>query len=549
MKLYTTFILLQALIFSSCATMRYDKTMELMCEPPPIPKCEPKLWAGTPFDTTEKVNQTFLRIRKIRGADSDSNEWKILVNNMGVGSMTVGNSHVDAERSIELTTTLLSVEKNTSFPRTTKATNKYQSAGLSATLSSSPIHSQSHPAGTSTIYMSSFVKLGFSDTAWQSHPAVTPDKKYLFFASNMDGGFGGTDIWFSPISNDTIFTPVNCGASINTPCDEICPFISEDGTMLLFSSAGHETLGGYDIMYSELMTKKLTEKSFSQAKNFGAPVNTPFDEIFPTSDSRPRTQLFYSSNQPKLGNASQNNFDMFILREFQFNSDIIPVTSKQITHNIEISGIVRTADNLPVVDADITAKNAATKETISQTKSDNDGKYSMKVPSDKKIEITAQKDNTLYFNEQFTLKPDDKYHSGRIDITLPNTIALRINFPNDIANEPYTFILDSNGVETEIPWQSELDVVAENIKKYSTKVKKIELVGHTDDVASDSYNKALALRRVKFIETELIKRGVEKSILNSKSEGKQKPLKPRNGEDMEVYRKRLRRVELTKIIE
>jgi OOP family OmpA-OmpF porin len=85
--------------------------------------------------------------------------------------------------------------------------------------------------------------------------------------------------------------------------------------------------------------------------------------------------------------------------------------------------------------------------------------------------------------------------------------------------------------------------------RFSTKVKKIELVGHTDDVASDSYNKALALRRVKFIETELIKRGVEKSILNSKSEGKQKPLKPRNGEDMEVYRKRLRRVELTKIIE
>jgi hypothetical protein len=151
--------------------------------------------------------------------------------------------------------------------------------------------------------MSSFVKIGFSDTDWSSHPTITPDKRYLFFASNRDGGFGGTDIWFSRISNDTIFTPINCGASINTPCDEICPFISEDGTMLLFSSAGHETLGGYDIMISELTTKNLSEKSFLKAKNFGAPLNTPFDEIFPTSFSQPKTLLFYSSNQPKTGNA------------------------------------------------------------------------------------------------------------------------------------------------------------------------------------------------------------------------------------------------------
>lgn len=548
MKLHTTTILLPVLIFSACATMRYDHTMELKCDPPPLPKCDPEIWQGTPFDTTEKVNQTFLRIRKIRGADSDSNEWKILINEKGIGSMTVGNSHVDGERSIELSNTLLSVEKNVLFPRTI-ATNEYQSAGLSAAVSSSPIHSRSYPATLSSIHISSLVKIGFTDSDWQSHPAVTPDKKYLFFASNMDGGFGGTDIWFSRISNDTIFAPKNCGASINTPCDEISPFISHDGNTLLFSSAGHETIGGYDIMYSELTTNNLTDIRFSLARNFGAPVNTAFDEIFPTSISQPRSLLFYSSNQPKHGNAPQNNFDMYILREFQNNSDIMPVTSKQIPYTIEISGIVRTADNIPVVDADITAKNATTKEMISQTKSDNDGKYSLNVPSDKKIEITAQKDNTLYFNEQFNHKPEDKYHIRKIDITLPNTIALRINFPNDIANEPYTFILDSNGIETQITWQSELDVVAENIKKYSTRVKKIELVGHTDDVASDSYNKALALRRVKFIEAELIKRGVKNSILNIRSEGKLKPLKPRNGEDMELYRKRLRRVELTKLIE
>lgn len=547
MKLHI-FIIVLVFAFSSCAIMQNDKSLEIKCDPPPLPKCEPKIWSGIPLDTTEKVNQTFLRIRKIRGADSDSNEWKILINNNGSGIMTIGNSLVESEQSIELSGTFLTVEQSTPFPRTI-VKEQHHSAGLSAAISSSPIHSKSDPAGTSTIYMSSFIKIGFSDTDWSSHPTITPDKRYLFFASNRDGGFGGTDIWFSRISNDTIFTPINCGAAINTPCDEICPFISEDGTMLLFSSAGHETLGGYDIMISELTTKNISEKSFLKAKNFGAPLNTPFDEIFPTSFSQPKTLLFYSSNQPKTGSTSQNNFDMYVLREFQTNSDIFPVKSKEIPFEIEINGTVQTANNLPVQDADVTAKNTITKETISQTKSDKEGKYSIKIPSDKKVEIMAQKDNTLYYHEQFITKLEDKYHSRTMDITLPNTIALRINFPNDIANEPYTFILDSNGVETQTPWQSELDIVADNIKMYSTKVKRIELVGHTDDVASDAYNKALALRRVKFIEGELIKRGVKKNILTIKSEGKQQPLKPRNGEDIEIYRKRLRRVELTKIIE
>ncbi|MBK7986583.1 MAG: OmpA family protein [Ignavibacteria bacterium] len=547
MKLHI-FIIVLVFAFSSCAIMQNDKSLEIKCDPPPLPKCEPKIWSGIPFDTTEKVNQTFLRIRKIRGADSDSNEWKILMNNNGSGIMTIGNSLVESEQSIELSGTFLTVEQSTPFPRTI-VREQHHSAGLSAAISSSPIHSRSDPAGTSTIYMSSFVKIGFSDTDWSSHPTTTPDKRYLFFASNRDGGFGGTDIWFSRISNDTIFTPINCGPSINTPCDEICPFISEDGTMLLFSSAGHETLGGYDIMISELTTKNLSENSFLKAKNFGAPLNTPFDEIFPTSFSQPKTLLFYSSNQPKTGTTSQNNFDMYVLREFQTNSDIFPVKSKEIPFEIEINRTVRTANNLPVQDADVTAKNTITQETISQTKSDKEGKYSIKIPSDKKVELMTQKDNTLYYHEQFITKLEDKYHSRTMDITLPNTIALRINFPNDIANEPYTFILDSNGVETQTPWQSELDIVADNIKMYSTKVKRIELVGHTDDVASDAYNKALALRRVKFIEGELIKRGVKKNILTIKSEGKQQPLKPRNGEDIEIYRKRLRRVELTKIIE
>lgn len=548
MKIYHIALLLCVTALSACITMSIDKPKELQCDPPPPPKCEPRLWTGTAFDTTQKMNQTYLRIRKIRGADSDSNEWRILVEKNGKGLLTTGNALIETEHNVELSPTLLSIEKSTDFPRTVQKTAS-QSAALSTNISSSPIHARSLPSRTAQIIMGSLKTQGFSTDEWISHPALTPNRRYIFFSSNREGGFGGTDIWFSRIDGDTVYPPQNCGRNINTPCDDICPFISNDGTRLLFSSPGHESIGGYDIMISNISDADISEKSFSKAQNFGAPVNTVFDEIFPTSFGDPKTLLFYASNQTVNNRIPKKDFDMYILREYFSTSDIVPTSPKDIAFEIDIKGVVRNADNLPVNDADITAKNSMTKETITQTKSDKEGNYSLRVPSDKPVEITAQKDNTLYFNEKITVKSEDKYYGKTLDILLPKKIALRINFPNDIANDPYTFILDSNGNETDIPWQAELDLVAENIKKYSTKVKKIELVGHTDDVASDSYNKELALRRVKFIEQELIKRGVMKKILVIKSEGKQMPLKPKNGEDIEIYRKRLRRVELTKLIE
>jgi len=548
MKLNLMMLVVCLPLLSACQSMRIDKSKELQCAPPPPPRCEARLWTGTAFDTTQKINQTYLRIRKIRGADSDSNEWRLLLEKSGKGLLTSGNAFVEVEHSVEMSPTLLSIDKRTEFPRSVQK-SAYQSAALSTNFSSSPIHVRSLPSQSAHILMGSMKTQGFSSGDWVSHPALTPNRRYIFFSSNREGGFGGTDIWFAKIVGDTVYPPQNCGHNINTACDDICPFISNDGTRLLFSSPGHESVGGYDIMIADITDSDLSEKSFSKARNFGAPVNTPFDELFPTSYDEPKTFLLYSSNQGLDNRTPKNNFDIYLLREYFSTSDVLPASPKEIALELDIKGVVRNADNLPVNDADVTAKNSMTKETITQTKSDKDGNYSLRVPSDKPVEITAQKDNTLYFNEKISIKAEDKYYGKTLDILLPKKIALRINFPNDIANDPYTFILDSNGNETDIAWQTELDLVAENIKKYSTNVKKIELVGHTDDVASEAYNKELAFRRVKFIEQELIKRGVMKKLLVIKSVGKNMPLKPKNGEDIEHYRKRLRRVELTKVIE
>src|SRR5690606_31339704 len=78
------------------------------------------------------------------------------------------------------------------------------------------------------------------------HPALSPDGNILYFASDMPGGFGGMDLYYSEKTNQTWSAPVNCGNTINTAEDEVFPFIRKDGK-LYFSSRGHITIGGLDI--------------------------------------------------------------------------------------------------------------------------------------------------------------------------------------------------------------------------------------------------------------------------------------------------------------
>jgi len=84
-------------------------------------------------------------------------------------------------------------------------------------------------------------------------PSLSPDGKKLFFASTMTGGYGGYDIYFSEYINGSWKEPKNLGPAINTRENEVCPFLHQNGR-LYFSSRGHNTQGGLDIFYSEVIS-------------------------------------------------------------------------------------------------------------------------------------------------------------------------------------------------------------------------------------------------------------------------------------------------------
>ncbi|ADQ18581.1 OmpA/MotB domain protein [Leadbetterella byssophila DSM 17132] len=130
------------------------------------------------------------------------------------------------------------------------------------------------------------------------HPAISKDAKVLFFISDMPGGFGGTDIYYSVINNGKFSRPVNAGSKVNTSGDELFPFMDEGGN-LYFSSNGHAGLGGLDLFVLDWDFQKMEARDL--VRNLGAPLNSSFDD-FGIIANRDRTEGYFSSNRKRGGN-------------------------------------------------------------------------------------------------------------------------------------------------------------------------------------------------------------------------------------------------------
>lgn len=112
--------------------------------------------------------------------------------------------------------------------------------------------------------------------SWENFGSLSSNGDTLYFSSNREGGFGGFDIYMStktPLGEWT--NPVNLGKNINTPFDEIAPFVTENSKKLFFSSNGHKTMGGFDLQYSNK-----DGSSWATPINLGYPLNTPDDDTF-----------------------------------------------------------------------------------------------------------------------------------------------------------------------------------------------------------------------------------------------------------------------------
>ena len=131
---------------------------------------------------------------------------------------------------------------------------------------------------------------------YDSSPSVGSDGTVYFFSSGLDGNLGTNDIYLSRFSNGRYEKPENLGGSINSASMEGCPFISPDGSYLLFESFRPDGVGDFDIYVSF----RRGDGSWTQATNLGESVNSPFRDGAPFVSPDGRF-LFFMSRRNGVG--------------------------------------------------------------------------------------------------------------------------------------------------------------------------------------------------------------------------------------------------------
>ena len=333
-----------------------------------------------------------------------------------------------------------------------------------------------------------------------AHPALSPDEKTLYFASDMPGSMGSSDLYRVAINADGSYgTPVNLGNKINTEGRETFPFVS-DNNELYFASDGHPGLGGLDVF----VTKLSSDGNIGTIKNVGEPVNSKMDDFAFLIDTKTKNG-FVSSNR-KEDNLGYD--DIYKLTE------IIPIPEdcKQF-----LTGVVVEEDSQkPIANAKVILYDSV-ENKLKELTSDASGKYDFgKVECDTKLKIRAEK-TTYNTNEISVIIPKE---SGTTDSKVSLELKEQALKPGDSVNNVLNidivyFDLDKSDIRPDAA--VELAKVLEVMKQNPT--MKIDVRSHTDCRHTAAYNLALSDRRAKSTIAWLIKNGIAADRLTGRGYG------------------------------
>ena len=323
------------------------------------------------------------------------------------------------------------------------------------------------------------------------NPMVSPDGKYLYFSSNMPGGFGLYDLYVAEIKDDgSLGKAENLGQKINTEGQEAFPFVTSE-KMLYFSSDGHLGLGGLDVFYS-----KNVDNKWSNSKNVGIPVNSGADDFaFMIKEENG----YVSSN--RTGGVGKD--DIYALKKIRPLCDLLLETV-----------VLDSKTNIPI-------------ETALTSVSDGEGTINNSKTTNEKglVEFMIECENDIKF-----VVSKEGYESKILDIKLldidPPLLEVMLDPIEELIVEekvelsPIYFEFDKFNITNEGAF--ELDKLVAVMQKYPE--MKIRVEAHTDNRGPSSYNSKLSENRAKATAQYVISKGIDENRISGVGKGENEPV-------------------------
>ena len=336
------------------------------------------------------------------------------------------------------------------------------------------------------------------DSIRVAHPALSPDEKTLYFASDAKGSYGQSDLYKIDLYPDgTIGNPVNLGSAINTEARESYPFITQDN-ILLFASDGRLGMGGYDIYAVDLNTPNAIPVHLS------SPINSPFDD-FAINWDRSTNQGVFTSNRPE----GKGDDDLYV-----FKNTGAPFVFEYLT---TVKGRVMDLNSSnPVEYAALVLLDKDNNE-VARTVADENGNFVFEnVTSNAMYTIQGSKEMYATAGVEVTarLYGDNISKDLRLKKDVYE-IAPGLDLANVFEITQIYFDLDKSNIRKDAI--APLEKIVEAMIEYPN--IKIEIGSHTDSRQHRKYNKLLSQRRADATMAYLIKRGIAPERLTAKGYG------------------------------
>lgn len=318
------------------------------------------------------------------------------------------------------------------------------------------------------------------------HPAVSPDGEYLYFVSDMPGGYGGKDIWRISLK-ERQGSLVNLGPDINTEGNDDFPYVRSDGS-LYFSSDGHPGMGGLDIFRATAVGDPADLRW--KVENMGFPINSAGDDFGITFGKG--EDGFFSSNR---GDA--RGYDHI----YSFEYDPVRIT---------IEGLVMDKDEEPVKNAiiRIVGNDGSNQKEVAR----DDGSFSFALHRGVKYVMLAGAKGYLNQKQEFASDSTMEDANYWVEFILPS-----ISKPSVVENIFYDYDKADLRPESKTALNELIAVLHDNPNV------TIEMASHTDRWGSDAYNINLSERRAKSVVDYLVENGISRDRLQPHGYGKSRP--------------------------